>query len=427
MKQLTFVLFFWGIIIQKETAAQSFQQARVRPPNIILIMADDLGYETLGCNGGTSYVTPHLDKLAADGMRFTSCFSLPLCTPSRVQLMTGKYGFRNYKKFGELDQREKTFANLLKNQGYATCIVGKWQLGGDEKTPNHFGFDEYLLWQLFGKDIGSRYKNPKLVENGIEKNYTANEYGPDLMAQYAVDFIKRNKNRPFLLYYPMMLTHDPFQPVPGMNVYETAPIRGSDTAYFRHMVTYMDRIVGKIAASIEALGLSENTLILFTGDNGTARTVYSMMGSQVIRGNKGFTTAAGTHVPLLAKWSGVIAPGSLNNNLIDFTDIYATFAEALGITNPNDASLDGVSFWKQLQGNKKAGSRDWIFSYYNGLDKGFVKAGYVQNHQFKLYGSGEFYNIQLDPEEKSSISANQLTPMMKKHKNKLQSVLNRMK
>ncbi|MEZ0265448.1 MAG: sulfatase-like hydrolase/transferase, partial [Phycisphaerae bacterium] len=181
-------------------------------PNVVLILADDFGYECVGANGGTSYKTPTLDKLAATGVRFEHCYAQPLCTPTRVQLMTGIYNVRNYVNFGNMDPKSVTFANLLKNAGYATGICGKWQLGHDRDLPKRFGFDESYLWQLTRRP--PRYANPGLEINGKEVDYTNGEYGPDLVNEFARDFVRRHKDKPFFLYYPMMLTHDPFQPTP---------------------------------------------------------------------------------------------------------------------------------------------------------------------------------------------------------------------
>ncbi|MEX2141381.1 MAG: sulfatase-like hydrolase/transferase, partial [Pirellulales bacterium] len=152
-KTLSVVVVVVGLltagVLGKATAEESTR------PNIVLIMADDLSYECLGVNGGRSYKTPHLDALAAGGVRFTHCYSTPLCTPSRVQLLTGKYNFRNYTQFAHMDLRETTFADLLKSAGYRTCIAGKWQLSGDAQAPQQIGFDEYCLWQAAGRR-GSR-------------------------------------------------------------------------------------------------------------------------------------------------------------------------------------------------------------------------------------------------------------------------------
>src|SRR5438045_2204 len=164
--------------------------AAERGPNVVLILIDDFGYECVTANGGESYKTPVMDKLAATGVRFENCHVQPLCTPTRVQLMTGMSNRRNYTHFGHLDPSQKTFANLLKDAGYATCITGKWQLSNGYEGPAHFGFDEYCLWQLVRRP--DRYKNPGLEINGKQHDYENNEYGPDIVSEYALVFITRN-------------------------------------------------------------------------------------------------------------------------------------------------------------------------------------------------------------------------------------------
>ncbi len=179
-------------------------------PNIVLIMADDMGYECLGCNGSTEYQTPNLDRLAEQGIRFDNCYSQPLCTPSRVKLMTGKYNFRNYEDFGYLNPKEQTFGNLLKNAGYATCVAGKWQLNGlnrnnpgnqDINRPHQMGFDEYCLWQLNHKNAAGdeRYANALITQNGKDLPPDPDMYGPRVFADYVKDFINRKAGQPFFV------------------------------------------------------------------------------------------------------------------------------------------------------------------------------------------------------------------------------------
>lgn len=185
-------------------------------PNVVVILVDDFGYECVGANGGTSYRTPVMDRLAATGVRFDSCYAQAVCTPTRVQLMTGLYNVRNYTDFGSMDPRSVTFANLLQRDGYATCIAGKWQLGAKPDLPSKFGFDEYCLWQhtRAEKQAPGRYMNPGLEINGVARNWQNKEYGPDIVSDYALDFIQRKKDQPFLLYYTMMLTHSPYDATP---------------------------------------------------------------------------------------------------------------------------------------------------------------------------------------------------------------------
>jgi arylsulfatase A len=236
-------------------------------PNVILIMADDLGYECLGCYGSASYKTPMLDELAGTGVRFENCHAQPLCTPSRVKIMTGRYNFRNYTKFGHFDFNEKTFAHLLKSAGYSTCIAGKWQLmGRGAAGPYDAGFDEYCLWHM--EDVfapkASRYRSPKIIKNGRLLENLEGKYGPDVFCDYILDFIERHKTMPFLVYYPMALTHGPFVPTPDSAEWGQGL---KDRKYYADMVAYMDKIVGHIVCRLDELGLRENTLLLFTGDN----------------------------------------------------------------------------------------------------------------------------------------------------------------
>ena len=195
-------------------------------PNIVLIMADDLGYECLGANGGTTYRTPNLDRLAAEGTRFTHAYCAPLCSPTRVLLMTGRYGFRNYRGWGILDPAEKTFGHLLREAGYATCVSGKWQLCRFDKPenadhPKRAGFDEHCVWTWqYAKGKPSRYWDPMIWQNGKLLEGAKGKYGPDIHCDFVCDFLERNKSRPFFAYYPTNLVHAPFVPTPDTKRYQ---------------------------------------------------------------------------------------------------------------------------------------------------------------------------------------------------------------
>lgn len=205
------------ILLVAAVACQPSFAAESRQPNIILIMADDLGYECIGANGCESYETPNLDELAASGMRFENCYVQPLCTPTRVQLMTGIYNSRNYIRFAAIDPKATTFGNLLKNAGYATGVAGKWQLGHARDLPKRLGFDEACLWQHTRRP--ARFTNPGLEYNGQERDFTNGEYGPKLVNDFALDFVTRHHHEPFFLYYPMILTHNPYQPTPDSDAW----------------------------------------------------------------------------------------------------------------------------------------------------------------------------------------------------------------
>lgn len=373
-------------------------------PNVILFLADDLGYETIGANGGTSYRTPVLDKLAATGARFTQCYVQPLCTPTRVQLMTGRYNVRNYINFGNMDPKAATFGNQLKQAGYATCIAGKWQLGQDPELPKKFGFDEHCLWQHTRRP--PRYANPGLEINGVERDYNKGEYGPDLVNDYVLDFVARKKDVPFFVYYTSILTHDPYQPTPHSPDWDPT-LQGEaakrDVKHFGEMVEYMDTLIGKVVARLDALGIRDNTILLFLGDNGTGRGTPSRMGDRIVIGGKGTTTDTGMHVPLIASWPKGIAAGKVYDDLIDSTDFFPTVVEAAGAKLPAGVTLDGRSFLPQLRG-MRGQPRDWIYSWYSPRQQADLTVReFAFNARYKLYRTGEFYDLTGDLAEKSPL------------------------
>ncbi|MCM4170649.1 arylsulfatase [Arenibacter sp. TNZ] len=405
-----------------------------KKPNIILIMADDLGYEALGAYGGTSYQTPNLDQLAVEGMRFDHCYSTPLCTPSRVQIMTGKYNNRNYIGFGLLDPKEKTFGHFMQEAGYSTYVAGKWQLLGNSHqrklagnkigtTPEKAGFDDYCLWQI--DQQGSRYKDPTLSTKNQGTQTYPGKYGPDIFLDKITAFIEKNGDSPFFIYYPMALTHDPFVSTPinkGFKDFDSKS-KINDPAYFGEMVSYMDMILGRIVKKTDELGIRENTLILFVGDNGTDHDVSSMVNGDLLKGNKGYTTDAGTHVPLIANWKGKIAPNSVNDNLIDFTDFLPTLLD-LTVTKKNKAmSLDGLSFYPQLFGDNSI-SRDWIFCHYDPNWGNFKARRYVQNKKWKLYDNGELYDLEQDILEQNPLQIAYLSEESRTTLKQFKEVLN---
>lgn len=422
-----------AILFSQESSAQ---ENTGQKPNIILIMADDLGYEALACNGNDTNKTPNLDALARGGMRFTHAYSTPLCTPTRVQLMTGKYNFRNYIGFGLLKPGEKTFGHLLKAEGYVTGITGKWQLFGNARQrklaggkggsrPETAGFDQYCLWQI--DELGSRYKDP-LISTSQGNSTHKGKYGPDVFADFAVKFIESNKEKPFFLYYPMVLTHSPFQPTPDNPGFEAFDVstKVNDPKYFGEMVGYMDKIVGKIVDKVREAGLSKRTLIIFIGDNGTDRKIVSVMNGQQIKGDKGAPTTHGTHVPMIAFWDSVIKPGQVNDNLIDFTDFVPTLMDIAASGVPADFHTDGLSFHKQLL-SKKTKVRDWVYCSYDPRWGPRKATAWAHDKQWKLFEDGRFYNIEKDPLELKPIPDEALTSDSRKAKEKLAHALSQYK
>jgi len=376
-----------------------------RKPNIVLIMADDLGYETLGAYGGTSYATPVLDDLAANSLRFDHAYSQPICTASRVKIMTGLYNHRNYEAFGILPPGQTTFAHLLSEAGYSTCVIGKWQLYGSEfdppedrgrgTRPEDAGFDEHCVWQV--ERANPRHRNPLIVRNGSNVQTTGDSYGPDIFAEFGIEFIKRQGNDPFLLYHPMVLPHAPFEPTPAHPDWETADGTEDDPIYFKAQVEYMDEIVGRIIDALSEAGVRRDTLVLFTGDNGSPPQVTSTANGEEIVGGKRKSTDGGTHVPLIANWPGTIAAGS-TEALIDFSDMLPTMVDLAGIEPPIDS--DGHSFAGALTGGAYQ-ERDWIVVWYDHRQGG--TRWFTRDRRWKLYNDGRLYDVPADTLEEEPI------------------------
>jgi arylsulfatase A len=367
-------------------------------PNVVLIMADDVGYECVTANGGESYATPRLDALAASGMRFTRCHVQPLCTPTRLELMTGRSNVRNYVDFGMLPPGEQTFGNLFMAAGYATGICGKWQLGRAVDLPRRAGFAESFLWQHTRRP--PRYANPGLEIDGAERDFAGGGYGPTLVNDFALDFITRHRDEPFFLYYPMILAHSPFQPTPDSPDWDPRTEGERDNRHPRHfgeMMAYLDRMVGRLVDRLEQLGLRENTLLVFLGDNGTEQGVVSRFAGRDYPGGKGLTNHRGSHVPLIVNWPGVVPPGKVCNDLVAAVDFLPTICAAARIAAPD--GIDGRSFLSVLRG-EAAGQREWIYSWYSPRPK--VSATVLESAfdtDFKLYRDGRFYDLRTDPEE----------------------------
>lgn len=385
----------------------SMRRASRVEPNIILIMADDVGYEAFGCYGGVSYQTPVIDGLARSGVMFTQCHSQPLCTPSRVKLMTGKSNIRNYTHFSILDPGERTFAHMLRDAGYATAVAGKWQLYGTDKydelagtgtLPEQAGFEEYCLWQI--DRLGSRYWDPLIEQNGRTLENLSGRYGPDVFCDFILDFVERKRERPFFVYYPMALVHSPFDPTP-----DSEDRASKDKASnFADMTAYMDKIVGRIKDGLEDLGLREDTLLLFTSDNGTNRKITSRKGDREVKGGKGLTIDAGTHVPLVASWPGHAPEGFVCDDLIDFSDFLPTLAQAGGADISGGEILDGQSFFPQILG-RPGRPRDWIFCYYHPRPEreNIEEEFFARDRRWKLYGDGRLFDLEKDPMEEEPL------------------------
>jgi len=377
-----------------------------RRPNVILIVADDVGYECFGCYGSRQYKTPHIDRLAGQGLRFRHCYSQPLCTPSRVKLMTGLSNVRNYAAFSVLNRDQKTIGQYMKGGGYRTAVAGKWQLLGAQHYkprfrgkgtwPEKTGFDEICLWQV--DRLGSRFWKPLLYINGTNRTFGPDDYGPDIVTKSVTDFIEANKDRSFFAYMPLIQVHSPFLPTPRSGSRKSKNRQRN----FEDMVAYMDEQVGRVVSKVDELGLSERTLILFTGDNGTHRTIRSQLNGREIRGGKGRMTDAGTRVPLVVRWPGTVAPGQVTDTLVDFSDFLPTALDVAGLPVPT--GLDGRSFAGLLAGEEGYRPRDWIHIYYCPRPEKTKPQRFVRDQRFKLYGDGRFIDVAADVTEQNPLA-----------------------
>jgi len=384
--------------------------AVAKRPNVVLIMADDFGYECLGSSGCLDYQTPELDRLAAGGVRFAEFHAQPLCTPTRVKLMTGQSNRRNYQRFGLLPRDQITFAQLFRDAGYHTCIAGKWQLGREPDAPRHFGFAEALLWQhtrpreLAGHD--TRYANPRLEHNGLPADGNTGEFSTDLFCDFITEFISRHREEPFLVYFPMVLTHCPFSPTPDSAAWDPASPGSTsykgDPRHFADMVRYVDQTVGRIDAHLRKVGLRDDTLLLFIGDNGTDTPIVTRTSFGVVAGGKGSLTDAGTRVPCIVSWPGGVEPGHVVRHAADLSDLLPTLCELAGIVPPPGLPLDGASLVENLRGETRP-HREAIHIWYsrNGRSRG---QAFARTAAYKLYGDGRFYHVAADRLEQHDLA-----------------------
>jgi arylsulfatase A len=402
------------------------------PPNIIFVLADDMGYEMPTFDGGSSYNTTHLDSLAANAMVFNQCRATPLCSPSRVELLSGLYNFRNYLKYGwgHYDPDYPTYASVLKKNGYQTLAVGKWQLANWDIGIPALGFDSYCLLD----PTGNMYKSPTLQdETGFLRGTdTHNKYSEDITSQYAFNFIDNNRDKPFFIYYAFSLIHEPDQPTPLDGNFLTFDEDLNDTTYIASMTHYLDIKVGALISKLKADGLDKNTIIVFSGDNGSMENYHSMYKGQMVRGEKGFTVEFGVHVPLFVYWPGHIMPGS-NNNLVDFIDFAPTFLDMANVTNK--PTMDGISFYQQCFG-QNTNVRQSLYGYFNPFPIAQPPHAqtspitYAQDTAYKLYKTdamefraGKFYHFTQDLGEYYPLNDSQLTPAQIAEKQKLQAAL----
>jgi arylsulfatase A len=398
-------------------------------PNVLLILADDVGRELLGSYGAEGYSTPNLDQLAASGTRFETCYATPLCSPTRVMLLTGRYSFRNYTQWAHMNPSLVTIAQLMRDAGYATGFAGKWQLGGwkwgeagARSLVERAGFDEYCSYDAAkmlrdgqaGK--GNRFWGGRVYQDG--RSFKLQRYGPEVYSDYLVDFMRRHRDEPFFAYYAMTSMHRPFYPTPD---HPDAPAPGQAPPkawlgsrgapeHFDSMLTYADRMVGKLLDELKALGIDDNTMVIFAADNGTdnkieAATIRSRFRGREIRGGKYFPTEMGASVPLLIRWPGRVKSGAVSEALVDFTDLAPTICDAAGAPLPTQNGFDGQSLLPLLSGARQS-HKSFLYTWGNFeqnsqkyKDPARYRAGLldiVRDERWKLYSDGRLFDLASD-------------------------------
>lgn len=432
--------------VDGESGSQ-INKTSVAPKNVVLILIDDLshyGVTAYGANRLHSYdgeftnkefSTPNIDQLAAGGLRVDRAFAYPICENTRIALMSGKRNDRNYLKPKSQHHSDLTFGDAFQKAGYTTGLYGKWkQTRGTKEIAgkdyiSEFGWDDYAAFDVVTE--GQRFINPNLVVNSEVFNYNGRTdldpqtgrrwYGPDIVNRHALQFIEKNKNKPFFLYYPMMLVHDDHKPTPDTmphSVFDNFPEnadynnkRGDDREYFPDMIEYADKLIGQVVQKLDEEGVRENTLIVVMGDNGTKESFAHILADDTIYpGRKGGNADNGLHVPLILNFANAIPSGENGqyrtyDGLVNLTDIYPTIAEAAGIEMPNAEQIDGISFWQQATGQSIVEPREHIYTWYIGnetyKDKDIVLR-YAFNKNFKLYApdkdfpNGRFFDLRSD-------------------------------
>ena len=367
----------------------------VSRPNIIFLLSDDVGLGDIGCCGGP-FKTPNIDSLAKTGTRFELCYAAPLCGPSRCEALTGRYPFRtglnsNHIRDAINPTREVMIQNVMKSAGYATVCAGKW--GQMSYGPAEWGFDESIV---FSSGVKSRYwsdPGSAYILNGKPATLPAGSYFPDVAHNFIMDFITRHKDQPFFAYYPMPHVHAPILRTP-----DSAAGDEPDQLYTDN-VEYMDKLVGRLMGELDRLGLRERTLVIFTGDNGTARMGVELatVDGKPISGMKGTMLEGGSRVPLIVNWPGTVPAGQVKKDLIDFSDFFPTFTELGGAKLPAGVTIDGHSFASQIR-SQKGTPRDWIYVELGGRS-------YARNAGFKLTNRGELFDMSNAPFEEIPVPA----------------------
>lgn len=431
--------------------------AAATPPNIVFILLDNIGQEWFGSYGSEENCTPNFDRLAREGVRFQHCYTMPICGPSRTVLLTGRQPYRTgftlhhdaalYGGGGLDPKREIVFPRLFRDAGFATAIAGKWQINNLYDEPDaltRHGFVEQLVWPgsidadrvppaemavfreavrresvpdtgAFMNKIESRYWNPVFFRNG-RREVLPGRFGPDVTQEFAIDFLRRNRERPFLLYYPMHLAHGQSFTEPVVVTPLNRDPNRPHHAMYADMVRYADQLVGDLVRVLDELKLRDNTIVFVASDNGTESSLTARRNGRDVKGGLYTLLEAGSDVAMLANCPKQI-PGGRTVPLADFSDVFPTLCELAGIPLPEGVALDGISCAAFLRGRPGAQPpRAWIFNQLHTMRV-------VRDARFKLYSDGRFFDANADPVEQHDLGRAGLSPEAVASRERLQRAL----
>ncbi len=420
MKLIKAVVFSVGAMMVAFSGFNSViaSETNKRQPNVLFILLDNVGKDWFRCYGSQENQTPEIDRLARTGMKFRNFYVTPVCSTTRVMLLTGRHPHRTgwhthhdpaIYGGGYFDwNREICMARVMKSAGYDTCISGKWQINdlfdpAQKEAINKHGFDEYCLFPEGKKGHPAhkkRYWDAYIIRDGKQID-TAGKFGPDVFTDYLIDYMGRKRERPFFAYYSTILTHIPVVPTP-FNKGEQLTRR----EHFAGMLRYADHLIGRLVKSLEESGQRDNTIIFIAVDNGTDngsdQNDYESLGGRIngrISGEGIYSlTERGINMPFIVNCPALVPGGRESDDLIDASDILPTLAGLAGATLPAGVVYDGRSFAPQLLGQQRSNPwRKWCFTQY-------YKTRVIRDQRFKLYSTGDFFDLSEDPLEQHSIT-----------------------
>ena len=401
---------------------------QIDKPNILFILVDDLGKEWVSTYGGENIETPNIDQLAATGMQFSNAYVMPQCTPTRLSFLTGQYPYRHgwvnhwdVPRWGggcHYDwERNPCISLVMKEAGYKSAIAGKWQINDFRVQPEamqEIGFDDYCMWT--GGEGGNPPSDERFWDPYIHTKEGSfireGQYGETLFVDFLIDFMKEHKNEPMFLYYPMVLTHTPFVTTPDELDVE------SDLDKHKAMVRYTDKVLGKLIQALDDLEIRDNTIVIWTTDNGTTGLITGHQDGRTVKGAKASTTEPGLCVPFIINGPGLVPQGVKTDALVDVTDMLPTFADLGGGKLQEGYTYDGQSFADLILGKSQDSQRSWILGMggrneaaltEDGVENAFIfRDRVIREKRFKLYVSPQkepekLVDILADPDEQTNL------------------------